>query len=138
MPLLYGIFLYIKVVAANEECTLTTIIIALALSPLFLNFLDPLLLLTAIWIWHFVFYFNNKTIIFLLSKCGFLGNSQVLQQILHSMHLVKKNHILHAQIFFSELVLIVYSHQALSKNGKVYGSDIMVGVVPCIEKVLYQ
>lgn len=34
--------------------------------------------------------------------------------------------------FFSCLVC---SHQALSKNGKVYGTDIMVGVVPCIEKV---
>ena len=31
--------------------------------------------------------------------------------------------------------LFVCSHQALSKNGKVYGTDIMVGVVPCIEKV---
>ena len=31
--------------------------------------------------------------------------------------------------------LVVCSHQALSKNGKVYGTDIMVGVVPCIEKV---
>ena len=35
--------------------------------------------------------------------------------------------------FFS--CLVVCSHQALSKNGKVYGTDIMVGVVPCIEKV---
>lgn len=30
-----------------------------------------------------------------------------------------------------------FSFQALSKNGKVYGSDIMVGVMPCIEKVQY-
>ena len=32
--------------------------------------------------------------------------------------------------------LAVYVHvQALSKNGKVYGNGIMIGVQPCIDKV---
>ena len=29
----------------------------------------------------------------------------------------------------------VFHFQALSKNGKIFGSDIMVGVQPCIDKV---
>lgn len=30
---------------------------------------------------------------------------------------------------------IYWLFQALSKNGKVFGNDIMVGVQPCIDKV---
>ena len=29
----------------------------------------------------------------------------------------------------------MFPFQALSKNGKIFGSDIMVGVQPCIDKV---
>ena len=36
---------------------------------------------------------------------------------------------------FMKMFCIYWLFQALSKNGKVFGNDIMVGVQPCIDKV---
>jgi len=53
------------------------------------------------------------------------------------MHILYQSKLQAKKVSYQKTILLFNYNfsQALSKNGKIFGSDIMVGVQPCIDKV---